>query len=95
MAVELAEFLTDGEYLARWCQAAGYIPPRSSALATGGNIAIQSLFSQIVFSARLYPAADTLANLSPPLQQAFLQVFKLQTDPAVAAQEAVNSLNEP
>jgi len=32
LAVELAEFLTDSRFLAQWTAAAGYLPPRPSAL---------------------------------------------------------------
>ncbi len=33
LAVELAEFLTESRFLAQWTAAAGYLPPRPSALA--------------------------------------------------------------
>jgi ABC-type glycerol-3-phosphate transport system substrate-binding protein len=95
LAVKLAEFLVDGSFLEEWCKAAGYLPPRSSALAGWSDTSQRSLVSQIAISAQLYPPADVLSSLGSPLAEAVLRVVKLQTDPATAAQDAVNSLNRP
>ena len=95
LAIQLAEALTDGNFLARWCPAAGYLPTRSSALTGWSAAAQQSLLGQIVQSAQLYPSADILDSLGLPLEEALLKVLKLQADPATAAQQAAKGLQNP
>jgi multiple sugar transport system substrate-binding protein len=95
LTVELAQFLTDSDFLARWTSTAGYLPPRASALAGWSSPALQSLVDQIVHSAQIIPSADVLIALSPALGEATLNVLKEQADPAEAAQSAVARLSGP
>jgi maltose-binding protein MalE len=92
LATELAEFLTDGNFLASWTQAAGYLPPRASALAAWSDSPAKSLASQIVLSAHLIPTTDLLSSITPPLRQATLKALNNQVNPATLAKEAVDSL---
>jgi maltose-binding protein MalE len=94
-SAQLAEYLTDSSFLAEWTQAAGYLPPRPSALARWSNTSLQSVIEPVVLSAHQYPSIDLLTSLGPPLQQATLQVLKQQADPLTAAQAAVASLSAP
>jgi ABC-type glycerol-3-phosphate transport system substrate-binding protein len=55
LAVELAEFLTESRFLARWTAAAGFLPTRPSALAAWQDPPLRSLVKEIVLSAQLYP----------------------------------------
>ena len=95
MGAQLAEFLTDTTFLAPWTQAAGYLPPRPSSLDAWTNKDQQLMIRQIVLSASLYPSADVITGLGPPLQQAVIQVLKQQVDPQTAAQQAAASLVNP
>jgi multiple sugar transport system substrate-binding protein len=95
LGAQLAEFLTDTTFLAPWTQAAGYLPPRPSSLDAWTNKDQQLMVRQIVLSASLYPSADIVTGLGPPIQQAVIQVLKQQTDPQVAAQQAAASLAAP
>ena len=95
MGAQLAEFLTDTPFLAPWTQAAGYLPPRPSSLDAWTNKDQQLMIRQIVLSASLYPSADVITGLGPPLQQAVIQVLKQQVDPQTAAQQAAASLVNP
>jgi multiple sugar transport system substrate-binding protein len=92
---QLAEFLTDTTFLASWTQAAGYLPPRPSSLDAWTNKDQQLMVRQIVLSASLYPSADVITSLGPPVQQAVVQVLKQQVDPQTAAQQAAASLVAP
>ena len=92
LAVRLAEYLVQGDFLANWTAAAGYLPTRPTALAMWPNQGIQSLLSQIVLSAQLRPNNDLTSSLGPVLADAALQVIKGQTDPAQAAQAAAERL---
>jgi len=92
LAVRLAEYLAQGDFLANWTAAAGYLPTRPTALAMWPNQSIQSLLSQIVLSAQLRPNNDLTSSLGPVLADATLQVIKRQTDPVQAAQAAAERL---
>ncbi|HEX7973667.1 MAG TPA: extracellular solute-binding protein [Anaerolineales bacterium] len=95
LSVQLAEFLTEGNFLAEWTQAAGYLPPRPSALNSMSNAGLQTLLNEIITSAHLYPPADILNSLGPAMEQAAGQVLKKQIDPVGAAQVAVKDLSGP
>ena len=95
LSAQLAEFLTTSEFLAEWTAAAGYLPPRPSALAAWTNISLQTLMNQAALSARLIPSQDVLTALGPVLQQATVDVLKEQADPVAAAEAAVERMGGP
>jgi ABC-type glycerol-3-phosphate transport system substrate-binding protein len=95
LSVELAEYLVESDFLARWNSETGYLPPRQSALVNWETTSIQTMASEVVLSARIYPSADVSASLAPVLQQATLQVLKSQSDPATASREAADKVNKP
>jgi multiple sugar transport system substrate-binding protein len=95
ISVELAEFLTDSEFLSSWSEAAGYLPPRASALDGWSNIPLRNLVSQLVESARLIPSNEVMAVISPALSQATVAILKQQSTPAQAANTAIESLENP
>ena len=95
MSAALAEFLVDGAFLSEWCAAAGQLPPRSTATLAQDDDNVRALIRQVVTVAGVYPSSDVTAVVNPVLAQAFLQVFKLQIEPDVAAQQAVEALNPP
>jgi multiple sugar transport system substrate-binding protein len=95
LSTELAEFLSDSEFMARWTAAAGYLPTRASALTSWRDEATQTLASQILLSAQLYPPEDLLTSLAPALERATVEVLKQESDPQKAAQEAAESLTIP
>lgn len=95
VAVELAEFLTESVFLARWSEANNFLPPRPSALARWNDSTTRSKVQPIITAARLYPAPDVLNILGPALQEATLLVLKRQLDPITAAQAAANRVNLP
>lgn len=92
ISVELAEFLTEPTFLAKWTEAAGVLPPRPSALSAWNDSALQSALGEVALSAQLYPSADVLTSLGPAVEQATLQVLKQQGDPSAAAQAAVGGV---
>ena len=56
LSVDLAEFLTDGEFLSEWSETAGVLPPRASALEGWSNIALRKLVTRVIETARLIPS---------------------------------------
>jgi ABC-type glycerol-3-phosphate transport system substrate-binding protein len=94
-AVQLAEFLTDGDFMANWTAAAGYLPTRTDALSAWADSPQKSLASQVALSAHPNPPADVLASLAPALRQATYQILNKQGEPQSLAQEAANQLKNP
>ncbi len=95
LSADLAEFLSEGDFLSRWTTALGYLPTRPSAMANWGSATQRILASEIVSAAQLIPSGDVLNSISPLLLNATINVLKQQAEPAVAAREAAESLNQP
>ena len=95
LSAQLAEFLTNADYLAAWTSAAGYIPPRSNALSLWENISLQTLLKQVASSAELVPSLHVLTALGPVLQRATVDVLKEEASPITAAEAAIETLATP
>jgi multiple sugar transport system substrate-binding protein len=92
LAVELAEFLVQSEFLASWLQKAGYLPPRPSALEAWQNQSLRTTLSQVALMTQLRPSNDLITALGPILREGSQQVILELVDPVQAAQVAVESL---
>jgi ABC-type glycerol-3-phosphate transport system substrate-binding protein len=95
LAVELAEYLTEAEFLGRWSQAAGYMPSRPGAVQWWSDVQMRSAVDQLASSSRLQPSVDVTSTLGPALQSAVVRVLKEGADPLEAAQTAAQSLHVP
>jgi multiple sugar transport system substrate-binding protein len=95
LSVQLAEFVTQSDFLAQWTLAEGYLPPRSGALSAWDNSTAQLFAGQIVNSSHLSPASDVLSSLSPILRDAIQGILEKKGDPLSLAQEAVARLANP
>lgn len=95
LSIDLAEFLTEGDFLGEWSKAAGFLPTRSSALEGWSEESVRALIEDIVLSARILPPVDILTNLGSPLQMATVDVLKQQSDPRTAAQRVNETLTGP
>lgn len=94
ISIELAEFLTEPEFLAEWDAALGYLPPRPSAFDGSWDENLRSTLNQIALTTRLRPSNDVLASLGPIIRDQTRQVLQGLVDPSQAAQVAVESLEE-
>lgn len=95
LSIELAEFLTESAFLARWTSAMGYLPPRPSALEGWRSASIQTLAERIEIYAVLIPPSDVLTTIAQPLEAATVEVLKLQVDPVEAALSAAEDFTQP
>lgn len=95
MAARLAEFLAEGDFLAGWTEAAGYLPTRPSSLAAWSNSSLKTLLSPVAVSAQARPSSDQLASLGSVLKEATLKVLKRESDPTQAAKAASERLTVP
>ena len=91
LAVELAEYLVESEFLGAWTASAGYLPLRPKALETWqGNR--RAVLNDVLLSTRLIPSEDIVLALGPLLQEAVSLVIRAQRTPEAAAQAAVEAL---
>jgi ABC-type glycerol-3-phosphate transport system substrate-binding protein len=95
LAINLAEYLVDKEFLAEWTYAAGYLPPRVDALQSWQDAELRQVIEQVSSSAWLMPPVDMLSSLGPALEQAVVDVLKAQSDAQTAAQAVINQINQP
>ncbi len=95
LAIELAEYLTDSNFLADWSQAAGFLPTRPSSLALWSDEDLRGKLDRIASASHLLPPTDILTILMSPLQQAGINVLTGKENPAAAAQNASSSLTSP
>jgi multiple sugar transport system substrate-binding protein len=95
VAVKLAEFLVDSDFLSQWTSAAGYLPTRPSALVGWSNQSLKTILSPVLLAAQVRPPNDLQFSLGPVLQDATLQIFNQQADPALVAQAAAERLAVP
>jgi len=92
LAVELAEFLSDSEFLAEWSQAAGYLPTRPTALSSWSEAEEQTTLTQTAEAANLVPGEDVLVTVGPLFSEATLAVLNGEQLPAEAAQSVTEQL---
>jgi multiple sugar transport system substrate-binding protein len=92
LAVELAEFLSEEQFLAEWSQAAGYLPTRPTALSSWEDARIQTILTQAAESANLVPSDDLLVTVGPIFTEAILSVLNGKQLPAEAAQSIIEQL---
>ncbi|MFN2153266.1 MAG: hypothetical protein ACK2T5_16815, partial [Anaerolineales bacterium] len=81
------------EYLASWTEAAGLIPPRPSATEAWSDDGLRTFANQIASTAQLIPSLETVTMLGPVLQQATISVLKAEANATVAAETAIEKLN--
>ncbi len=92
LAVELAEFLVETDFLSTWSAAGGHLPTRPSSLSSWEDESQQALISEICQSAQLAPSQELLVNLGPALQEAAADVLKGFQSPENAAQALLEGL---
>jgi ABC-type glycerol-3-phosphate transport system substrate-binding protein len=95
LAIKLAEYMVEDEFMAEWTYAAGYLPPKADALRSWQDVELRQVIEQVSSSAWLMPPVDMLSSLGPALEQAVVDVLKAQSDPQTAAQAVINQINQP
>jgi ABC-type glycerol-3-phosphate transport system substrate-binding protein len=95
LAVALAEYLSEADFLAEWAVAAGYLPVHPTSLGGWQPVTLQSTLSRVVLSAQIRPSNEILASLGPVLREGTLTVLRNQASPAQAAQSAAEKLLAP
>jgi len=92
LAVELAEFLSEGPFLAEWSQAAGFLPTRPTALSSWNDAGEELVLTRTSEVATLVPGEDVLVTVGPLLTKATLAVITGEQLPSEAAQSIAEQL---
>jgi ABC-type glycerol-3-phosphate transport system substrate-binding protein len=95
LSIDLIRFLTASEFIAQWSEAAGYLPPRPSALEAWGEGTRQTLASRVVLAADVLPPLQILNALGPAMQRAVQDVLNQQARPTAAAETVAERLGQP
>jgi ABC-type glycerol-3-phosphate transport system substrate-binding protein len=95
LSVRLAEYLTRSEFLAQWNLLNNGLPPRPSSLTSWPDSPLRAQLNQVALAAELRPPAEVVTSLGPAVQEATILILKKQSDPAKAAQTAVERLSAP
>lgn len=85
LAIELAEFLLEENFLSAWLKDDGFLPVRLSNGAAG------SPFDPVIESARVIPSNDSLEVLGPLVQEALVRVLNGE-QPEVVAGSVIEKL---
>lgn len=81
LAISLAEFLSDAEFMAQWSSAAGYLPARESTLAAWAPSNKQALGLQIATNALLIPRQEFRSSEGAIISQAVIALLKQEISP--------------
>ncbi len=94
-SIRLAEFLSQADFLAKWTEAAGYLPTRPSALEVWTNQDLKTMLGPVAASAQARPTSEQLNSLGSVLKEATVKLLEEKGDPTQAAQSAAERLAVP
>lgn len=95
LVVELAEYLSDTEFQSNWNLASGYLPTRKSVLENWQDSQLIMTTEKIVASANIITGIDDINRLSSIFYKATMSVLQGEKEAYSAAEEAIESLNQP
>jgi len=94
VAVDLAEFLTESNFLGEWNLANGYLPTKPGAVAAWPSSSELAFASQILPFATLAPEGNKYPGLGESLAQATIKVLNLESTPGEAVDEVLGSIED-
>lgn len=80
-ALELADYLTESDFLSSWSFTGGYLPVRQTSLASWSEESYYSTLEKLLPAAVLVPDAVLESELGPPVRDAVVDVLKSQVEP--------------
>lgn len=75
LAVELASFLVESEYMSEWAYSSMYLPVRPLALESWEDMPVRSAIDNILLGAHPVPSPDVVARFGPIMQGALIRIF--------------------
>ena len=95
LSVDLAEFLTEEDYLKMWAPAKGVIPVRPSSLSAWDDQVLRSLLGQIASTAHIRPNNEIVNTIGLVMQDQLVQVLSGKTTAPFAAQAIIDRIGNP
>jgi ABC-type glycerol-3-phosphate transport system substrate-binding protein len=95
MAVKLAEYLVNADFLREWTSKTGFFPVRPSSLEDRVDQTQVTLISQSLNTAKILPEMNILTTITPLLQEATLNIIQGQGNPGQTAESVVERLERP
>jgi len=93
LANQLAEFMVDPAFLAKFTMSAGYLPVRPSTTAAFTDQIVQNLLEETAVNALLVPDNQIFEVISPELRDAVLSIIKQQADVDNALETLLNNIS--
>lgn len=91
LALELATYLVDSNYMAEWTTASGYLPTRPQALDAWADEGLKGSINEVLQYAHPVPSDEIVGKMGPLLQQALIRIFNGE-QPEVVAGSVIDSL---
>jgi len=95
LAVDLAEFLVDPDYLGEWSPLAGALPVRPSTLAGYSDQTFRTNLGQIALLAQIRPNNEIVNSIGLVMQDQLIQVLSGKTTAPFAAQAIIDRVGNP
>jgi hypothetical protein len=91
-SLELAEFLSESEFLSSWALEGGYLPVRPSSLETWIDTSYYHILERLLPAAVVVPEGDLGFSLGQPVRDAAVQVLKDQIEPDAALESLLEQV---
>ena len=94
IALELAEYLSESEFLSTWALEAGYLPVRPAELESWSDMPYYPTLEKLLPAAVLVPDEDLKLQLGPVIRDAVVSVLKDQVEVEAAMEALIAELGE-
>ena len=75
LAVELASYFVDSNFMSEWTRSAGYLPVRPQALDGWDDATLKESINEVLQSAHAQPSGEVISVIGPLLQGALIRIF--------------------
>lgn len=93
-ALELANFLTESDFLSSWSYAGGYLPVRQASLASWADSPYHATLEKLLPAAVLVPEGELEIEIGLGVRDAVVEVLKSQVDPQEALEASLGEYLE-
>ena len=84
LAIELASFLIESEYMSEWTYASGFLPTRPLAVAEWEDETVKNAIDDVLLSAHPAPSPEVVSLFGPIMQGALIRIFNGEQAEVVA-----------
>jgi ABC-type glycerol-3-phosphate transport system substrate-binding protein len=91
LAIELASYLVESEYMSEWTYTSGFLPTRPRALDGWEDETVRDAMNNVLLAAHPIPPADMVSIFGPLMEDAMTRVFSGE-QPEVVARSVIESL---